>query len=426
MLFIMSRRCRPWFAAVAALLLVSVQSAFAHTTKTVIAEAQYVMADGDTLASAEEKVMQRAQRKALEEAGVYLESTFYDLEKESQGWTTRNTSWEIRTITAAITETEVLDSRRSFENARPVFFIRIRAGVDMQHLADAIRRLQSEAQLARHFRELQQENQHLRAQLREFQQEPPGVRMLTIEPSGKPEPVIRAKQQLETAFQTPDLWKKIQLASDAAQLDPHSAEPLIVRGQAYLRLVSIAYSEGSHASGYSDQIEKARSDFDQAVEVDAKNPWAWIGKGDVQTWLKRMDEAAFCYERALALDPFFDIARQRLIGLYTTQARRQAKAKQWHQSLGTLKKLLDAQTPESWLPDKKEAYLLRSDVLLRLHRPEQALEDLSMVIKLDPTNVRALLTRANLYRDRLQGRLAKEDFEQACVLGSIEACEQLP
>jgi tetratricopeptide (TPR) repeat protein len=160
--------------------------------------------------------------------------------------------------------------------------------------------------------------------------------------------------------------------------------------------------------------------------LDGQNPWAWIGKGDVHTWLKQTDEAAACYEQALALDPFFDIARQRLIGLYTTQARRQAKAKQWHQSLGTLKKLLDAHTPESWLPDKKEAYLLRSDVLLKLNRQEQALEDLSLVIKLDPTNVGALVARANLYRNRLQGRLAKDDFEQACVLGSIEACEQLP
>ncbi|HKT33615.1 MAG TPA: hypothetical protein VJR03_02205 [Nitrospira sp.] len=422
----MTCSCRRAVAA-AALLLASVVSALANPTKTVVAEAEYVMADGDTLSTAEEKVLQRAQRKAIEEAGVYLESTFYDLEKETQGRTIRNTSWEIRTIAAAVTETEVLESRRSFENDRPLFFVRIRATVDIQNLADAVRRYQSEAQLARHFRELQQENQHLRAQLREFHQEPPaGVRMLTIEPNGKPEPVVRAKQQLETAYQTPDLWKKIQLASDAAQLDPHSAEPLIVRGQAYLRLVSIAYSQHGPRSGFSDHIEKARIDFEQAAELDAKNPWAWIGKGDVQTWLKRTDDAALCYERAQALDPFFDIARERLISLYTAQARRQAKAKQWHQSLATLKKLLDAQTPESWLPDQKEAYLLRSDVLLKLNRPDQALEDLSTVIKFDPTNVGALVTRANLYRNRMQGRLAKDDFEQACVLGSVEACEQLP
>jgi len=401
-------------------------AAFAATTKTVIAEAQYVMADGDTLASAEEKVLQRAQRRAVEEAGVYLESTFYDLEREWQGRTVRNTSWQIRTIAAAVTQTEILDSRRSFENDRPVFFMRIRANVDLQNLADAVRRLQSEAQMARHFRELQQENQHLRAQLREIQQEPTGVRMLAIEPNGKGEPMSRAKQQLETAFQTPDLWKKIQLASDAAQLDPQSAEPLIVRGQAYLRLVSIAYSKHSATSSYSDYIDKARSDFDQAAQLDGKNPWAWIGKGDVQTWLKRTDDAALCYERAMGLDPFFDIARQRLIGLYTTQARRQAKAKQWNQSLETLTKLLDGKTAESWLPEQKEAYLLRSDLLLKLNRSEQALQDLSTVIKFDPTNVEALITRANLYRNRLQGRLAKDDFEQACVLGSIEACEQLP
>lgn len=391
-----------------------------------IAEAQYVMADGDTLALAEEKVLQRAQRKAVEEAGVYLESTSYDLEKESQGRTIRNTSWEIRTIAAAVTETEVLESRRSFDSDRPVFFIRIRANVDLQSLDDAVRRHQSEAQLARHFRELQQENAHLRARLRDVQRDPPGVKMLTIDPPGKPEPVVRAKQQLETAFQTPDLWKKIQLASEAAQLDPQSAEALIVRGQAYLRLVSIAYSKHGRRSAYSDHLENARSDFDQAVQLDAKNPWAWIGKGDVQTWVERTDEAAACYERALALDPFFDIARGRLIGVYTAQARREAKAKQWLQSLATLTKLLDGKTPESWWPDQKEAYLLRSDVLLKLNRPEQALEDLSRVITFDPNNVAALVSRGNLYRNRLQGRLAKDDFEQACALGSIEACEQLP
>ena len=394
--------------------------------KTVIAEAEYVMADGDTLASAEEKVLQRAQRRAVEEAGVYLESTFYDVEQESYGRTTRRTSLEIRTIAAAITETEILDSRRSFENERPVFFVRIRASVDLHNLAQAIRRLQSEAQLARHFRELQSENRHLRAQLEDLQQQPSGVRMLSIDASGKPEPFQRAKQQLELAFHTPDLQTKIQLASEAARLDPQSVEALIVRGQAYLRLISIAYSEHQKPGQYAGHIEQARFDVDQAVDLDAKNPWAWIGRGDVQTWLKRTDGASSAYEHALALDPFFDLARQRLIGLYTTQARRQAKAKQWQQSLLTLHKLLDAPIPDSWRPYQKEAFLLRSDVLLKLHRPEQALDDLSTVILIDPTHVAALVTRAHLYQARLQGRLAKDDFERACVLGSIKACNQLP
>lgn len=42
---------------------------------TIVAEGHYVMAHGDTLAMAEERVLQRAQRRAVEEAGVYLART---------------------------------------------------------------------------------------------------------------------------------------------------------------------------------------------------------------------------------------------------------------------------------------------------------------------------------------------------------------
>ena len=216
--------------------------AFSASTKTVIADGQYVMADGDTLASAEEKVLQRAQRNAVEEAGVYLESTFRDVEKESGGRSTQTSSLEIRTIAAAVTETEILESRRSFELDRPVFFIRIRATVNVSSLAEAIRRLQSDQQLAQHFRQLQQENHQLRSQLQELQQPPIGVRMLAIDPDGKSASYQRARAMLETALHTSNLRDKIQISTDAATLDDRYVDPLIVRGQTYLRLVSLAFS----------------------------------------------------------------------------------------------------------------------------------------------------------------------------------------
>jgi tetratricopeptide (TPR) repeat protein len=399
---------------------------FSASTKTVIADGQYVMADGDTLAGAEEKVLQRAQRKAVEEAGVYLETTFHDVEKESGGRSTQISSLEIRTIAAAVTETEILEFRRSFELDRPVFFVRIRATVNVSSLTEAIRRLQSDQQLAQNFRQLQQENHQLRSQLQELQQRPIGVRMLAIDPNGKSASHQRARAILETALHTSNLRDKIQFSTDAATLDDRYVDPLIVRGQTYLRLVSLAFSQQAQALDYADYLDKARIDFDRAITLDAKNVWAWVGKGDVLTWLKQLDEAAAAYEQALELDPFADIARQPLIGVYTTQARRQADAKSWHLALATLKKLLNAETPESWIPYQKEAYALRSEIYLKLNQPEQAIEDLSTVIRVDPTNAAALVTRAKLYRERLQGRLAKDDLERACVLGSIPACEQLP
>src|SRR5262249_11422639 len=193
-----------------------------------------------------------------------------DFEKESPKGRTHTTSLEIRTIAAAITETQILDSRRSFENDRPVFFVRIRATVDLQNLAEAIRRHQSEAQLTEHFRQLQQENQLLRSQLQELQQKPVGVRMLTIDPNGRSEPTQRAKLLLEEAFRTQDLREKIQLASDAARLDPRSVEPLIARGQTYLRLVSLAFFPQSKPSSDITQTEKTKATINLPVQQDAK------------------------------------------------------------------------------------------------------------------------------------------------------------
>jgi tetratricopeptide (TPR) repeat protein len=398
----------------------------AASTKIVIAEGVYVMADGDTLGTAEEKVLQRAQRRAVEAAGIYLESTFRDIEKESDGRISQTSSLEIRTIAAAITQTEILESRRSFENDRPVFFIRIRATVNLDSLADAIRRIKSDEQLARHFRQLQQENHQLRAQLQELQSRPSGVRTLVIEPTGRGEAYYRARTLLDQALHTHDLNEKIALTSEAIDLDGRQVEPLIVRGQTFLRLVSLAFSRQTKAVDYELYLHKAKADFDHALGIDSKNAWAWLGQGDVHSWLKHTEDAAASYERVLELDPFFDVARERLIGLYTTQARRQVGAKQWQQALNSLEKLLSMETSDSWIPYQKEAYLLRSEIYVKLNQPEQAVNDLSTVIRVDPTNANALLTRAKLYRERLQGRLAKDDLERACVLGSIPACEQLP
>lgn len=394
--------------------------------RTIVAEAHYLMADSDTLAQAEEKVLRRAQRKAVEEAGIYLESTFQDLEGTVDGRSFQRSALEIRTIAAAVTKTEILESRRSFDNDRPSFFVRIRAVVDLDHLQEAMQRWRSEQQMAEHFRRLQNENAELKAQLRELLAKPTGVRTLAIQPPGRSDARDRARALVDSAIETQSLRLKLDMTSQAAALDPSYAEPLIVRGQTYLRLVSLAYSVRSRPSEYSEYVDNARMDFDRALAIDSKNIWALLGQGDVYTWLKRPDEAAQAYEHALALNPFFDVARQRLINLQTMQARRLVSTKQWSQALVLLTKLLNEPLPESWIPYEQEAYLLRSEVYRMLNRPTQAIADLSVILRANPTNTRALLSRAKLYRQLLQGSLAKDDFEQACLMGSAEACKQLP
>lgn len=411
-------------AALAAFLLLSSQTAASDTT--VVAEARYLMADGDTLAQAEETVLQRAKQRAIEEAGVYLESTFLDVEKTAGGRNFQASSLEIRTIAAAITKTEILESHRSFDNDRPSFYMRIRAVVDLDHLQDAIRRRYSEQQFADHFHRLQKENTKLKAQISELKTTPPGVRTLTITPASQNETREQAQKLVDRAVLTPDSRQKLDLTSQAAVLAPHSADPLVVRGQTYLQLVSVAYSNKAKLSEYSMYIDNARMDFDRALMIDPQNIWALLGQGDVNTWLQRTDDAARSYENALALDPFFDIARRRLITLYTTQARKLTASKRWTAALTVLQRLLSDHVPDSWIPDHKEAYLLRSDIYKKLNQPAQAIDDLSVVLRVAPTDADTLLARAKLYREQLQGHMAKADFERACLLGSTEACRQLP
>jgi tetratricopeptide (TPR) repeat protein len=397
------------------------------TETSVVAEGQYVMADGDTLAMAEDKVLQRAQRKAVEEAGIYLESIFHDYESVRNGKSTQVSSLEIRTLAAAITKTDVLESRRSFEHDRPVFTIRIRAVVNLDHLQEAARRWRSEEQLAAHFRQLQKENAELKAQLRETHAPPPsGVRTLVIEPPGRTGPQGQARHLLEAALYSHNLRQKIDLTSQAAVLDPQFVDPLIARGQTYLKMVSLAFSNKSRPSEYSEYIDCARMDFDRALILDARNPWALLGQGDVSTWLNQPEGAENAYTQALEIDPFFDIARQRLIRVTTTQARKLISAKQWGPALTTLNRTLNSSVSESWIPSQKEAYLLRSELHQKLNQSAQAIDDLNVVIDIDPTHVQALLMRGKLYKEQHQGRLAKEDFEQACILGAPAACEQLP
>lgn len=400
--------------------------AWAAADKVVVAEAQYLMTDSDTLAAAEQKVLDRAKRRAVEEAGVYLKSTFMDQQTERGGHTVQISALEIRTISAAVTETEILESRRFFEQDRPTFWVRIRATVSLDSLERAIRRIRSEERLARHFRQLQRENSQLRAKLQELQSTPPGVRTLIIDPEGRSEAHLRAQGLIEAAMQAPTLRQKIDLASQALNLDQSYVDAIIVRGQTYLQAVSRSFSQKPKRRDWSAHLELARADFERAVALDPSSTWAWLGHGDAATWLKRTEQAAQAYERALEIDPLFDIARQRLITLYTTQARKQAAARRWHEALATLQKLLIAETPESWVPYQKEAYLLRSRILTELNQLDKAIEDLSTVLRVDTTDGNAFLARALLYQKQLQGSLARQDLERACALGASKACAALP
>jgi tetratricopeptide (TPR) repeat protein len=397
----------------------------AQTFKVIMADATYVMGDSDTLAGAEENALLRAKRKAVEEAGVYIETSSQDIETSSGGTTAHLNSLGVRTIAAAVTQTEILQKRRSFDGERLAFYVKIRATVHLDMLAEAIKRMKSEEQLAEHHRQLEAENHQLKTQLDQLRRQLQDSRTPQTQPALGLKNRRAADELVRSAVQTRNLPEKIELASRAIMADELYVDAYIVRGQTYLRIASLAFSKKSHRAELAEYVERAITDFDHALTLDPTSTWALLGRGDAFTWQGKMQESAKDYERVLQFDPLFDIARQRLIALNTTIARKQATSRQWRQALATLDKVLQPSTPPSWVAQEKESYLLRSQIYTELGELERAVEDLTTVIRVDPGNTQAFLLRAKLYRRLMQGRLAKEDFEQACAQGLEEACAGL-
>ena len=136
--------------------------------QVVVADATYLMADTDTLSGAEENVLIRAKRKAVEEVGVYIEASSQDIERQADGNTSRVNSLNVRTIAAAITKTEILEKRRALEGERLSFYVKIKVTVSWDALEEAIKRQQAYDELAERHRRLDTEHTQLKAELDEL------------------------------------------------------------------------------------------------------------------------------------------------------------------------------------------------------------------------------------------------------------------
>jgi tetratricopeptide (TPR) repeat protein len=395
----------------------------AEHSKVVVAQATYVMGDSDTIASAEENALLRAKRQAIEEAGVYLEATSKDVETHAGGHTAHLNSLGIRTLAAAVTETEILDKRRSFEGDRLVFYVKIKAKVHLDWLTEAIKRMKADEQLAAHHRQLEAENSHLKAELERLRRQLPGVAGPSVNQGQARRNRRAAESLIRSAIQTRSLPAKIEDATRALDEDDSYVDAYIVRGQTFLRIAALTSSgKAPRAEEQSAYVERAIADFNRALTLDPTSTWALLGRGDAYTWQTRMETAAADYARILKLDPLFDVARQRLITLFTSMAKKQAAARQWQPALTSLSHILEPETTLTWLAYQKDAYLLMSRIYTELGDLDRAVSDLSTVLRVDPGNSQALLRRAELYRRLMQGRLAREDFERACGLALEEAC----
>lgn len=103
-------------------------------TKTIEAEATYIMGDGESPAFAESIALQKAKQTALEQAGTYVESY---TKIQNLDLTTE----EIQTIAGGVLRVELLQRTRALVGDALRFYVKIRATVTTDKMEELARRI---------------------------------------------------------------------------------------------------------------------------------------------------------------------------------------------------------------------------------------------------------------------------------------------
>jgi len=131
-------------------------------TKTLTADASYIMGDGETPSFAEAMALQRAKQTALEEAGTYVQSYTKSLNQDL-------TADEVQTIAGGVLQVEVLEKTRSLVADGLRFYTKIKATVTTDKMEELARRIKGK-NVVEEYTQLQVEYARLSRELESWKQ----------------------------------------------------------------------------------------------------------------------------------------------------------------------------------------------------------------------------------------------------------------
>lgn len=131
-------------------------------TKTLTANASYIMGDGETPDFAEARALQKAKQTALEEAGTYVQSY---TKVQNLDLTTE----EIQTVAGGVLQVEVLENTRNLVAEGLRFYTKIKATVTTDKMEELARRIKGK-NVTEEYTQLQAEYARLSRELEKWKQ----------------------------------------------------------------------------------------------------------------------------------------------------------------------------------------------------------------------------------------------------------------
>lgn len=132
---------------------------------TITAKHRYTMGDNDSKSDATTICFLEAKRKAIEYAGVYVESTV----KLTQTESSQNTSSDIKTMAASLVSAEMVSSKQGFDNGRSYVDCVVNAKVDKSKLKENITKITSDPIMKKQVEEQQNQLKKLEIEVMRLQ-----------------------------------------------------------------------------------------------------------------------------------------------------------------------------------------------------------------------------------------------------------------
>ncbi|MBN2395126.1 MAG: tetratricopeptide repeat protein [Candidatus Atribacteria bacterium] len=393
-----------------------------HDILTIKTEGIAFLGSGITEDDAKTLAIVDAKRKAIEQAGTYLESHTtvlnYQLVKD-----------EIITFSAGLLKVQILNEARELINNMFAFKVYIEATIDIKLLDERIKEIRKDSGLRRQLEIERERIKQLEAKIANLQASGNTASKQEVK---KMINELSASEWAEKARYENDWNTQIEYYSKALELDPQMTGAYYQRGllfsllrkyeaaiQDYSKVIELipnyamAYLKRGNDYNCLGNYEAAINDFNKAIELNPEDADAYKFRGDSYKCNGKYEASIIDYTKAIELKP--EDKEDAFHGLfywitYSDRGTAYLCLKNYEAALKDYSKALEI------IPDDPDIYGKRGYVYSEQGNLQAALKDYTIAISLNSQFAGDYVNRGNIYADLGNYEAALRDFTKAIWL----------
>jgi len=334
------------------LLVLFIPNLTSAASKTFIKEYTYQVSDFDSKISSRTIALEQVKRLLLEEVGTYLisETNVIDFQL---------TKDKITTLTAGIVQAEILTEKWNGKT----YYLKAKMSIAPQEVTKFLEGLRENSQKNRELEETKRKVDEALNKIKQLQDERVDGQRLGSKQNEYSKAVaeLKAKEWIEkgVAFMKEDNYESgLSAFNNAVDIDPTNSWAYINKGWALNTL---------------GDYYQALKEFNRASDIDPKNPWIYVNRGVSYNFLGNYQQGLLDEEKAISLDATISWA-------YIDRGWAYTGLGNFNQALADLNKAAQLD------PNNPHVYHMRAWVYNGLGNKRQTLEDFDTSLNLAPNN----------------------------------------